>query len=40
MNTTIQSKVADEFRASDVAKFNRADKNKDGVVSPAEASQR
>ena len=28
---------ADEFRASDVAKFNRADKNKDGIVSPAEA---
>ena len=32
--------TADEFRASDLAKFNRADKNKDGVVTPAEASQR
>jgi Ca2+-binding EF-hand superfamily protein len=31
---------ADEFRASDLAKFNRADRNKDGVVTPAEAGQR
>ena len=28
---------ADEFRAPDLAKFNRADTNRDGVVSPAEA---
>jgi Ca2+-binding EF-hand superfamily protein len=28
---------ANEFRAPDLTKFNRADKNKDGVVTPAEA---
>lgn len=31
---------ANEYRASDLAKFNRADRNKDGVVTPAEARQR
>ena len=32
--------TADEFRASDLAKFNRADKNKDGTAPPADATQR